>query len=56
MKVMDQRVSLRAKSPNYVPVKRCMNCGNELIDNAGGIDGRRFCSTTCKGEYMTGPK
>ncbi|VVB98913.1 Uncharacterised protein [uncultured archaeon] len=52
MKVLDDRVSLRAKAKAYEYAPKCMNCGTDLVDPRGSIDARRFCSTKCKDEYM----
>ena len=52
MRVLDDRVSLkaRAKVQEYLP--KCMNCGTDLVDPRGSIDARRFCSTSCKEKYV----
>ena len=35
-----------------MPERKCMNCGSVLDNAVSGIDGRRFCSSECKEQYM----
>ncbi|GEM_PF-3252094 len=50
-------MQLSIKNPNKArsQVERdlfCLNCRNLLRKDERGIDGKRFCSNECKGDYL----
>jgi len=41
---------IRGKTPPSQ--NKCMACGKVIENPSAGLDGRRFCSSACKEEYM----